>query len=74
MRHVKNCDLACISDSHFCIIRGLGPVKGGKGIWGMPKEMMQKLTGERDKDKYASWKQSTLRYIRTHRGTLPWDG
>ena len=32
MRHVKNCDLACISDSHFCIIRGLGPVKGGKGL------------------------------------------
>ena len=32
MRHFKNCHLARMSDGHFCIIRDLGPVKGGKGL------------------------------------------
>jgi hypothetical protein len=32
MRHFKNCRLARMSDGHFCIIRDLGPVKGGKGL------------------------------------------
>lgn len=31
MGHVKNCDLACIVIA-ICIIRDLGPVKGGKGL------------------------------------------
>jgi hypothetical protein len=32
MRHFKNRHLARMSDGHFCIIRDLGPVKGGKGL------------------------------------------
>ena len=32
MRPFKNCHLARMSDGHFCIIRDLGPVKGGKGL------------------------------------------
>lgn len=32
MRRFKNCHLARMSDGHFCIIRDLGPVKGGKGL------------------------------------------
>jgi hypothetical protein len=32
MRHFKNCLLARMSDGHYCIIRDLGPVKGGKGL------------------------------------------
>jgi hypothetical protein len=32
MRHFKNCHLARMSDGHYCIIRDLGPVKGGKGL------------------------------------------
>jgi hypothetical protein len=32
MRHFKNCHLARMSDGHFCVIRDLGPVKGGKGL------------------------------------------
>jgi hypothetical protein len=32
LRHFKNCHLARMSDGHFCIIRDLGPVKGGKGL------------------------------------------
>jgi hypothetical protein len=32
MRRFKNCHLARMSDGHYCIIRDLGPVKGGKGL------------------------------------------
>jgi hypothetical protein len=32
MRHFKNCHLARMSDGHYCVIRDLGPVKGGKGL------------------------------------------
>jgi hypothetical protein len=32
MRHFKNCRLARMSDGHYCVIRDLGPVKGGKGL------------------------------------------
>jgi hypothetical protein len=32
LRHFKSCHLARMSDGHFCIIRDLGPVKGGKGL------------------------------------------
>jgi hypothetical protein len=32
MSHFKNCHLARMSDGHFCIIRDLEPVKGGKGL------------------------------------------
>ena len=32
MSNFKNCHLARMSDGHFCIIRDLGPVKGGKGL------------------------------------------
>jgi hypothetical protein len=32
MRHFKNCHLAQMSDGHYCVIRTLGPVKGGKGL------------------------------------------
>ena len=28
----KDCRLARMSDSHYCIVRDLGPVKGGKGM------------------------------------------
>jgi hypothetical protein len=32
MRHFENCRLARMSDGHYCVIRDLGPVKGGKGL------------------------------------------
>jgi hypothetical protein len=32
MRRFKNCHLARMSDGHYCVIRDLGPVKGGKGL------------------------------------------
>ena len=32
MKQFKNCHLARMSDGHFCVIRDLGPVKGGKGL------------------------------------------
>ena len=32
MRYFKNCHLARMSDGHYCIIRDLGSVKGGKGL------------------------------------------
>jgi len=32
MRHFKDCRLARMSDGHYCVIRDLGPVKGGKGL------------------------------------------
>jgi hypothetical protein len=32
MRHFKNCHFARMSDGHYCVIRDLGPVKGGKGL------------------------------------------
>jgi hypothetical protein len=32
MGHFKNCRLARMSDGHYCVIRDLGPVKGGKGL------------------------------------------
>jgi len=32
MRHFENCHLARMSDGHYCVIRNLGPVKGGKGL------------------------------------------
>jgi hypothetical protein len=28
----KDCRLARMSDGHYCIVRDLGPVKGGKGM------------------------------------------
>ena len=28
----ENCRLARMSDGHYCIVRDLGPVKGGKGM------------------------------------------
>jgi hypothetical protein len=28
----KNCRLARMSDGHYCLVRDLGPVKGGKGM------------------------------------------
>lgn len=28
----KNCRLARMSDGHYCFVRDLGPVKGGKGM------------------------------------------
>ncbi len=28
----RNCRLARMSDGHYCIVRDLGPVKGGKGM------------------------------------------
>lgn len=38
------------------------------------KELMGKLRADRDKDKFASWKVGTLKYIKTHHGSMPWDG
>jgi hypothetical protein len=32
MRRFKNCHLTRMSDGHYCVIRDLGPVKGGKGL------------------------------------------
>jgi hypothetical protein len=32
MRFFENCRLARMSDGHYCVIRDLGPVKGGKGL------------------------------------------
>jgi hypothetical protein len=32
MKYFKNCHLARMSDGHYCIIRDLGSVKGGKGL------------------------------------------
>ena len=32
MLYFKNCRLARISDGHYCVIRDLGLVKGGKGM------------------------------------------
>jgi hypothetical protein len=32
MRHFKNCHLARMSDGHYCVIRDLGSIKGGKGL------------------------------------------
>jgi hypothetical protein len=32
MTRFKNCHLARMSDGHYCVIRDLGPVKGGKGL------------------------------------------
>jgi hypothetical protein len=28
----RNCRLARMSDGHYCFVRDLGPVKGGKGM------------------------------------------
>lgn len=28
----ENCRLARMSDGHYCVVRDLGPVKGGKGM------------------------------------------
>jgi hypothetical protein len=28
----KNCRLARMSDGHYCLLRSLGPVKGGNGM------------------------------------------
>ena len=28
----RNCRLARMSDGHYCVLRDLGPVKGGKGM------------------------------------------
>jgi hypothetical protein len=28
----KKCRLARMSDGHYCLVRDLGPVKGGKGM------------------------------------------
>lgn len=32
MLYFKNCRLARMSDGHYCVIRDLGLVKGGKGM------------------------------------------
>ena len=32
MRRFKNTRLAKMSSGHYCVIRDLGPVKGGKGL------------------------------------------
>jgi hypothetical protein len=32
MKPFKDCHLARMSDGHYCVIRNLGPVKGGKGL------------------------------------------
>jgi hypothetical protein len=32
MKRFKDCHLARMSDGHYCIIRDLGPVKGGNGL------------------------------------------
>ena len=32
MRRFKNTRLARMSSGHYCVIRDLGPVKGGKGL------------------------------------------
>ncbi len=32
MSRFQNCRLARMSDGHYCIVRDLGPVKGGKGL------------------------------------------
>ena len=32
MTYFKNCRLARMSDGHYCLLRDLGPVKGGKGM------------------------------------------
>jgi hypothetical protein len=32
MRYFKNYSLAQMSDGHYCVIRDLGLVKGGKGM------------------------------------------
>jgi hypothetical protein len=32
MKPFKDCHLARMSDGHYCVIRDLGPVKGGKGL------------------------------------------
>jgi hypothetical protein len=45
MRHFKDCHLARMSDGHFCIIRDLGPVKGGKGP-GCVKTLISKRCAE----------------------------
>jgi hypothetical protein len=29
---LRNCRLARMSDGHYCFVRDLGPVKGGKGM------------------------------------------
>ena len=29
---LKGCRLARMSDGHYCLLRDLGPVKGGKGM------------------------------------------
>ncbi len=31
-RVLKDCRLARMSDGHYCFVRDLGPVKGGKGM------------------------------------------
>jgi hypothetical protein len=31
-RMFKDCRLARMSDGHYCLLRSLGPVKGGKGL------------------------------------------
>jgi hypothetical protein len=32
MLPLRNCRLARMSDGHYCFVRDLGPVKGGKGM------------------------------------------
>jgi hypothetical protein len=32
MERFKDCGLARMSSGHYCLIRDLGPVKGGKGL------------------------------------------
>jgi hypothetical protein len=32
IKRFQGCHLARMSDGHYCIIRDLGPVKGGKGL------------------------------------------
>jgi hypothetical protein len=32
MGYFDNCRLARMSDGHYCFVRDLGPVKGGKGM------------------------------------------
>ena len=38
------------------------------------KEMMARLTTERDASKFGAWRISTLKYIRNNHGSTPWDG
>lgn len=37
-------------------------------------ETFLKLTTDRDPMKFANWKTRTVMFIRTHHGSLPWDG